>query len=235
MKASTQRPALAAGLVASAALHGAVLAFGVIEVPLAPAPEIRLVRPAAVPPVEAEREDPPRVVVIRPPGALPSGGSDGARGGEAAAPGLRPPPAGLAVSDAPSTTPTPRRASVVRASLALATPVAETGMTPIPVTADTLAASPPPRPGRGIILRVGPASTGTGGDGVTGSGGTRGPGGLSAGGGVATAGPGGDCITPGIAGRAVPPGVPGAIPSRAPRALPRGTGAGGGRPRRPGG
>jgi len=217
MKASRQRPALAVGLAASAAVHAAVLAFGAIEVPLGKAPEIRLVRPAPLPAPEPAPDPATRVVVIRPPGVVPSGGAEGTRGGVRSASGARPPPAGRTVSKGPLAVPTPRHPSAPRASLALATPLAETGIPVVPAARDSAAATPEARPGRGIILRTGPASTGAGGGRVTGPGGAGGLGGFSAGGGVATAGPGGDCITPGIAGRDTPPRGPSALPGRSDR------------------
>lgn len=216
MKRSTQRPALAIGLAASVAVHAAVLAFGAIEVPLASTPEIRLVRPPApLPAATPEREAPPLVAVIRPPGALPSGGAQGTPGGDVTAPGERPPPIGTEASDAPTATPTPRRAPQALATLAATTPAAETGSPALPLVRDTATASPAARPDRGIILRTGPASTGAGGGRVTGTGGAGGRGGLASGGGVATVGPGGDCITPGIAGREGSVRGPSALPGRA--------------------
>lgn len=237
MKDSRQRPALAVGLAASVAVHTAVLAFGAIEIPLAEAPEVRLIRPAAFAPLEPEPDPAPRVVVIRPPGVLPSGGSAGTRGGDASTPGERPPPAGRTVSDAALSTPTPRP-SAATTPLALATPLAETGLPALPGVRDSAAVTPDARPARGIILRAGPASSGAGGGRVTGSGGAGGLGGLSAGGGVATVGPGGDCITPGIAGREVPSRGPSALPGRSGGPAVTGRGPAGpsrGRGGRPGG
>ncbi len=222
----THRPALVVGLVASGGLHAAVLVFGAIDVPTQPAADIRLVRPAIPLAARLDPEERAHVVVIRPPGMMPSGGSAGHRGGT----GHR---AGAASRSGPMTAsapaPSPRRAPIVRAELAFAAPVPEARGLPIPPLAtDSASSTPTTRPGRGVVLRTGPPATSGGGGAPSGRGGSGGSGGLGAGGGVTAAGPGGDCITPGIATPAIPSQGSPALPRRAP-------GRSGSRAPRPGG
>lgn len=178
-------------LAISGALHAGLLAWVVVDIPVSDASIDRApIRAPAPAPVRAAADRPIQVVQIRPPGvALPSGGA-ATRTAEA--------PPSVPVEPA-ATAPRPSRAvTAPGAVLASLTPVESSSSWSLPSpsgepeeTADTTG-----RPNRGVILR----GRAGGGDAPSdGRGAGSSTGGLGSGVGVTIVGPGGDCITPGLA------------------------------------
>lgn len=173
----------------SGAVHAALLAWVVVDVPASDTPIDRAAIRAPAP-VRAAVDRPIQVVQIRPPGvALPSGGAS-TRTAEAP-PSIPAEP----VATAPKLS---AAATAPGAMLASLTPVESSSSWSLPAPAgepeETAEATG--RPNRGVILRgrAGGGQVASGGRGTGSS-----TGGLGSGVGVTIVGPGGDCITPGLA------------------------------------
>ncbi|MDH3732064.1 MAG: hypothetical protein OEU54_00960 [Gemmatimonadota bacterium] len=190
------RTPIAIGLLVSLAAHLAVLAMVAIDIPETPvtSPMLTWIEVAPAEPA-SELEPAIQVIEIRPPGmSLPSGGSSGATGRSA------PDDGGGAMAVANLVTAGTRHLDAPgRSSAELAPKAPAVDVTPVVLAsasaggADDEDEPSARRPGRGVVLREGGASGGSGfsGNGRFG----RGFGGST--GGVTVIGPGGDCITPG--------------------------------------